>query len=123
VTYQSSRLESGIIYSALLIAIAAIKINEYRKSGGTYTGNSLIQGILLHSWPSLAVRDQISSHNINLTCSQGITASVVIVRVSLGIAFNDLKTEMMTLSCHPVETRRLDMKNGNMHSTLSDNNT
>ncbi|KAK7029449.1 hypothetical protein VNI00_014586 [Paramarasmius palmivorus] len=76
-TVIAATLESGVIYAAFLITIAALQIAP----SGQYFRDKNIQEILFGAWPSVA----------------GITTSLVIVRVSLGIAFNDLKTEIMTV--------------------------
>ncbi|KAK7018003.1 hypothetical protein VNI00_018460 [Paramarasmius palmivorus] len=84
-TIIAATLESGVIYAAFRITIAALQIDSYRGSMESGIEQSLrnfnIQYILFRSWPSIA----------------GVTTSLVIVRVSLGIAFNDLKTEIMTV--------------------------
>ncbi|KAK7018004.1 hypothetical protein VNI00_018461, partial [Paramarasmius palmivorus] len=81
-TIIAATLESGVIYSAFLITIAALQVDLYRaRRNEQQARDAIIQYNLLRAWPSIA----------------GTTTSLVIVRVSLGIAFNDLKTEIMTV--------------------------
>ncbi|KAK7029434.1 hypothetical protein VNI00_014562 [Paramarasmius palmivorus] len=82
-TILSATLESGLIYSAFSITLAVF--TRGGPSSSEWYGEILL--ILIRAWPFCA----------------GITASIVIVRVSLGIAFNDLRTEMTTVGALEVD--------------------
>ncbi|KAK7027547.1 hypothetical protein VNI00_015181 [Paramarasmius palmivorus] len=85
-TALSATLESGVVYSTFLIGIAAIYIDLIRRDPSLLKGDEDYPHIyalefLLRAWP----------------CVSGITSTIIIVRVALGISFNDVESAISSL--------------------------
>ncbi|KAK7028060.1 hypothetical protein VNI00_015011 [Paramarasmius palmivorus] len=103
-TALSATLESGVVYSTFLIGIVAIYIDLIRRDPSLSKGDgdpSLSKG---NEDPSLLKADEDYPHIYALEfllrawpCVSGITSTIIIVRVALGISFNDVESAISSL--------------------------
>ncbi|KAK7028056.1 hypothetical protein VNI00_015007 [Paramarasmius palmivorus] len=119
-TALSATLESGVVYSTFLIGIVAIYIDLIRRDPSLSKGDedpSLSKGdedyphiyaleFLLRAWP----------------CVSGITSTIIIVRVALGISFNDVESAISSLRADGTipmhEERRSPQPPGNVDQRM-----
>ncbi|KAK7023568.1 hypothetical protein VNI00_016654 [Paramarasmius palmivorus] len=85
-TVFSATLESGVVYSTFLIGIVAIYIDHIRRDPSLSRVDEdyphlYALDFLLRAWP----------------CVSGITSTIIIVRVALGISFNDVESAISSL--------------------------
>ncbi|KAK7014085.1 hypothetical protein VNI00_019422 [Paramarasmius palmivorus] len=81
----ASTLESGILYSTYLVVVTIIQGDTYRRYNSMSDKqfevmNAAVQ-FLFNVWP----------------CIAGITTTIIIVRVTLGIALNDAESEVISI--------------------------